>query len=188
MNRCSGTLAAPLPSPSPVLVAALDELRIASVVPPDSEHQLRRLAMLPRPWDPAACPTELRNLIYLWLDEVVGWINEEHSWRVDRMIPICWDQHPHIVHELAGIACLRWEAAYAVTPTALEEWQRYALPMFLERVSQRIGSTGCPPGRHQPHPGTARHAVYRERDEATQRRRRRLHDSDPDLHVANEAR
>ena len=51
-------------------------------------------AMLPRPWDPPSCPGELRRLIYVWLDEVVGWINEEHTWRTDRVIPICWDLAP----------------------------------------------------------------------------------------------
>ena len=186
MNRAPESLAAPFPSPSPVLTAALDELRIAAAVPTSSEHELRRLAMLPRPWEPAMCPSELRCLIYLWLEEVVGWINEEHCWRVDRMIPICWDQHPHIIHELATVACLRWEASFAATPAELGEWHRYALPMFLERVAQRIGATGCPPGRHQPHPGAARHAAYCEGDEPTHRRRRRLEDGEPGIHSLNE--
>jgi hypothetical protein len=38
---------------------------------------------------------------------------------------------------------------YAVTPDPLEEWYRYALPTFLDRIAQRIGPTGCPPGKHQ---------------------------------------
>ena len=164
------------PAPSPVIGAALDELRLAAVSPPESENELRRLAVLPRPWDPPTCPTELRRLVYTWLDDVVAWVNEDHTWRVDRVIPICWMQHPHIVHELATVASLRWEAEYAVSAAVLEEWHRYTLPMFLERIAQRIGATGCPPGKHQPDPGNARHALYRGPEESSSRRRRRHHD------------
>lgn len=176
-DRPTGVLAAPFPSPSSVVVANLDELRLAAALPPESEHELRRLSTLPRPWDPPTCLDELRCLIYVWLDEVVAWINEEHTWRTDHVIPMCWQEHPHIVHELATIACLRWEAAYAVTPTALEDWHRYALPTFLDRISQRIGTTGCPPGRHQAHPGDARNAIYREGDEPNRRREHRWQDA-----------
>ena len=138
-------MAARFPNPSPVVIAALDELRVAAVAPPESENELRRLAMLPRPWEPATCPGQLRRLIYVWLDEVVGWINEQHTWRVDCVVPICWAEHPHIIHELAPLACLRWETTYAVTPANLEEWHRYTLPMFLERIIQRIGQRAVPP-------------------------------------------
>lgn len=159
-----------------MISSALDELRLAAVAPPESENELRRLSVLPRPWDPATCPPELRQLIYTWLDDVVAWINEDHTWKVERVIPICWMEHPHIVHELAAVAFLRWEAGYAVSPTVLEEWHRHTLPMFLERIVQRIGTTGCPPGKHQPHPGDARHALYRAADQANSRRRRRGQD------------
>lgn len=176
-DRSTYVLAAPFPSPSPVVVANLDELRLAAALPPESEQELRRLSTLPRPWDPTTCADELRCLIYVWLDEVVAWINEEHTWRTDHLIPMCWQEHPHIVHELATITCLRWEAAYAVTPNVLEDWHRYALPTFLDRISQRIGTTGCPPGRHQAHPGDARNAIYREGDEPTRRREHRWEDA-----------
>ena len=111
--------------------------------------------------------------MYGWLDEVVAWINEQHTWRTDRVIPICWDLHPHIVHELATVTCLRWEATFARTPAQLEEWQRVVLPGFLRGIAERIGETGCPPGRHQPAPGAARNALYRQGDEAARRRVRR---------------
>ncbi len=169
-------MANPFPAPSPVIHATLDELRLAAVSPPESENGLRRLAMLPRPWDPPTCPPELRQLVYTWLDHVVAWINEEHTWRVERLIPICWMQHPHIVHELATVASLRWEAEYAVTAAVLEEWHRYTLPMFLDRIVQRIGVTGCPPGRHQPSPGDARNALYRGAEDSSARRIRRQYD------------
>ena len=173
-------MARALPAPSPIIVGALDELRLAAVSPPESASELRTLALLPRPWDPPTCPSELRRLLYAWFDEVAAWINEEHTWRVERVIPICWFDHPHIVHELATVACLRWEAEYAVSAAVLEEWHRYTLPMFLDRVGQRIGSTGCPPGKHQPTPGDARNALYRGESETRARRRRRMRERECD--------
>lgn len=186
MLDASGVLASAFPPPPPDLATALDELRLAAAMPPETKHELRWVAMLPRPWDPPSCPPELRQVIYVWLDDVAGWINEEHTWRVDRVIPMCWDLHPHIVHELATVACMRWEAGFAVTPSALEEWHRYTLPMFLERVTKRIGATGCPPGRHQPNPGAARNALYRHGDETGRRRRRHWQDMEqqPDHWIA----
>ena len=178
MNEPSGLLAAALPTPPHALAAILDELRVAASIPPETEKDLRRVALLHRPWDPANCPPELRQNIYVWLDGVVAWINEEHTWRVERVIPMCWDLHPHIVHELATVACQRWDAAFALTPNALEDWHRFTLPMFLDRVAQRIGATGCPPGRHQPHPGDDRNKIYRADDDSTRRRRRRWHDTE----------
>jgi hypothetical protein len=129
---------------------------------------------------PANVPRELRRLIYGWLDDVVVWVNEDHTWRTDHVIPLCWVEHRHIVHELATVACLRWEAGSAITPGALENWHRYTLPMFLERIAQRIGTTGCPPGRHQPSPGEGRNALYRDGNELAQRRRYRNQDSELD--------
>ena len=176
MSRTAELMAAEFPIPSPVLVASLDELRLAETAPPTSGSEIGRIAMLPRPWDPASCPHELRHLIYLWLDNVVAWINEEHTWRVDHLIPICWIEHPHIVHELAPIACLRWEASYALTPGPLKDWQQHHLPNFLDRIAQLIGPTGCPPGRHQPQPGQARNHLYFEDGQDCARRSRRARD------------
>lgn len=153
-------MAVAFPAPSPIVVMALDELRLAAIQSPESTDELRRIAALPRPWDPASCPPSLRGHLWRWLDEVAGWINEEHTWRVDRIIPACWPEHPHIVHELGTVACLRHAAQYAVTPDVLEDWHRYTLPMFLDRVAQRVGPNGCPPGKHQPNPGAPRARVY----------------------------
>ncbi len=163
MNDEARPIARPFPMPSALIVGALDDLRLAAERPPESRVELRRLAELPRPWDPPTCPPALREYLWLWLDDVVGWINEEHTWRVDRLIPNCWMEHPHIAHEVATVACGRFVAMYAATPDALEEWHRYALPMFLERIAQRVGATGCPPGKHQPWPGSSRHEQYRRR-------------------------
>ncbi len=151
----------PFPTPPALIVGILDDLRLAAERPRQSREELRWLAEMPRPWDPPTCPPELQEQLSQWLDEVASWINEEHTWRVDRLIPICWMEHPHIVHEVATIGCLRFNATYAVTPDTLEDWHRYALPAFLERIAQRVGATGCPPGRHQPSPAAARHALHR---------------------------
>lgn len=176
--RSSHLMAAPFPKPPGVIACALDELRIAAVSADETEHEARRVALLPRPWDPADCPSEIRRNVYTWLDDVVAWINEEHTWRTDRIIPICWDRHPHIVHELATLACLRWEATFARTPSPLENWQQFTLPAFLIRVVERIGETGCPPGRHQPNPGEGRNVIYRDPEEAPRRRDRRWRDGE----------
>jgi len=177
MSRPAGLLAVPFPSPSPVLVAMMDELRLAASLPAETPSEARRVAMLPRPWDPACCPAELRNFIYVWLENVAGWINTEHTWRVDQMLPACWMEHPHVVHELAVVACERWEASYALSPGALEAWQHYTLPTFLDRATLRVGNR-CPPGRHQPHPGTARQELLADPAQATHRRARRRADEE----------
>ncbi len=171
-------MAVPFPAPSPAIEMTFEELRVAAANPPESVAELRRIATLPRPWEPSSCLGEMRRLIYAWLDEVVAWINEEHTWRTDRVVPHCWSEHPHIVHELATIACVRWEARVAVTPAPLEEWQRYTLPMFLDRIALRIGEAGCPPGRHLPSPGGGRYRLYRDGAPPTERRLRRNQDSE----------
>ena len=178
MNQPSGLLAEAFPAPPPALAALLDELRVAASIPAENEKDLRRLALLPRPWDPATCPPELRQNIYVWLDGVVAWINEQHTWRVEKVIPLCWDLHPHIVHELATVACQRWDAGFALTSSVLEDWHRYTLPMFLDRVAQRIGATGCPPGRHQLHPGADRNKLYRADEESARRLQCRWRDTE----------
>lgn len=56
------------------------------------------------------------------------------------------------------LACSRYYTSFAINPAALEDWHRYALPGFLERLRDRLGDA-CQPGKHQPRP---RH----ERDES----------------------
>jgi hypothetical protein len=152
--------ALPFPQPPAKLTELLDRLRLASENPNLTTDDLREVAALPRPWDPPTCPDDIQRLIWDWLDEVVAWINEEHTWRTDRMIPSCWLRHPHLAHELASIACLRLVTSSAVTPEPLEDWHRFALPAFLDRVVQRTGVDGCPPGRHQRWPGEGRQAMH----------------------------
>jgi len=71
------------------------------------------------------------------------------------MIPVCWPQHPHLVHEIAVLADQRRRAGLAKTSDALEEWHRYCLPSFTDRVRARLRSH-CDDG-HTPWPARPRH-------------------------------
>jgi hypothetical protein len=152
---------ASFPLPSDLVARMLDELRLAVNFPPQTVEEMRRVSALPRPWEPAECPPVVREHLWSWLRDVVVWINAEHTWRVDRMIPECWAEHPHIVRELLTVTCLRHEASLALSPHALEDWHRVTLPVFLDRMVDRIGAHACPPGRHQEHPGTTRMRMQR---------------------------
>jgi len=163
-------IAAGFPQPSARIETALDELQLATDKPPETAEELRQVASLARPWDPPSCPPDLRHQLWCWLDTVAGWINEEYTWRTEPSIPICWPQHPHIVHELAVIACLRHTATYKSCPDVLEEWHRYTLPMFLNRIEARLGRNGCPPNNHSEPPAVPRLNVYRSDKERETRR------------------
>lgn len=55
----------------------------------------------------------------------------------------------------------------------MEDWHRYGLPDFLERLRDRLGD-GCQPGKHQPRPRHVRdetHATTRVRRVRQQRYR-----------------
>ena len=100
---------------------------------------LRNLRDLPRPWDPASCETpQLRKEVWSWLEAVVTWLNHEYVWDVADVIPSCWPQHPHLVHEIAVLADQRRRAGLGLTSDALEEWHRYSLPSFTERMKMRV--------------------------------------------------
>ena len=136
-------IARPFPKPPREVRRALDHLRGAGAI----GLAPAGLTELHRPWDPAACPSGLRADLWPWLDEVAAWLNHTYAWQTASAVPSCWPAHPHLVHELAMLACLRVTAAEATTPHALEEWHRYALPAFHTRMAERLG-IGCPPGRH----------------------------------------
>ena len=124
---------------------------------------------LPRPWDPATChDPRLRREVWQWLDRVVDWINIEHTWNVDALIPECWYLHPHLVHELGTVADQRRRAGSAYTSDDLEEWQRYCLPSFLDRMRARVGSY-CEYEHKEP-PGRARILRYNAIESALVRR------------------
>lgn len=154
-----GLMVRPFPEPGPTIRTAMEQLQQATVEPPADEEELRELAQMPRPWDPGTCTGLMRSELWAWLDQVAMWVNEEHLWNVTRPgIPECWPAHPHLVHDLAVLACSRYYTSFAVTPAALEDWHRYGLPGFLERLRDRLGD-GCQPSKHQPRP-------RRERDES----------------------
>ena len=136
-------IARPFPTPPPEVRRALDHLRGADDIGLDPAG----LTELHRPWDPAACPPGLRADLWPWLDDVAAWLNHTYAWQTAFAVPSCWPAHPHLVHELALLACLRVTATEAPTPHALEEWHRYALLGFTGRMGERLG-IGCPPGRH----------------------------------------
>ncbi|MHA3700730.1 hypothetical protein ACXR2U_00980 [Jatrophihabitans sp. YIM 134969] len=115
---------------------------------------------VPRPWDPATCPAELREDMWLWCDEVAIWINHEYAWRPAQMIPPCWPHHAHIARELPVLAVLRWTAECATVPELVEDWHRYTFPMFCDRMSGRLGESTCRTGEHAEWPAEARHHSY----------------------------
>ena len=85
------------------------------------------------------------------------WFNHEYVWDHNAgMIPACWPQHPHLVHEIAVLADQRRRAGIDPTSSALEEWHRYGVPGFLERLKTRT-KNGCDE-HHAPWPAEARHA------------------------------
>lgn len=78
------------------------------------------------------------------------------------MIPTCWPDHPHLVHEIAVLADQRRRASIDTTSNTLEEWHRYCLPSFLDRLKSRTKQS-CDE-QHGRCPAAARYRRY-ERDE-----------------------
>ena len=148
-------LAVPFPKPPQEVRRALEQLRLAE----DAGLDPTGLPLLDRPWDPATCSIHVRIRLWPWLDDVAAWLNRSYAWQTTQAIPSCWPAHPHLVHELAVLACLRATAADAAAPHALEEWHRYALPAFHARLAERLG-IGCPPGRHTDWPARSWAAEY----------------------------
>ena len=110
---------------------------------PRTARHLGNHALLPRPWEPATCDDPgLRHELWQWLDAVVIWLNHDYTWDAQQggMIPACWPQHPHLVHEIAVLADQRRRAGLAMTSDPLEEWHRYCLPSFTDRMRARLRS------------------------------------------------
>ncbi|GIG23321.1 hypothetical protein Cch01nite_40450 [Cellulomonas chitinilytica] len=144
-------MALPFPRPGRRVLHAFHELDVALTGTAEQRRALGNPALLARPWDPPTCvDRDLRRELWQWLDEVVNWVNTEYVWDAGAMIPACWPRHPHLVHELAVLADLRRRAATALTSDSLEEWHRYALPAFLDRMAQRT-KTYCA-DNHEPRP------------------------------------
>lgn len=127
---------------------------------PQQQTALGDPRLLARPWDPASCvDPQLRAEIWQWLDQVVTWLNHEYVWDAEAMVPPCWPHHPHLVHELAVLADLRRRAGLALAGDALEEWHRYALPAFTDRMRARLRQH-YQDGGHQPWPALGRHTRH----------------------------
>jgi hypothetical protein len=86
------------------------------------------------------------------------WLVTEYVWEVADAIPACWPQHRHLVHEIAVLADQRRRGGHAFTSDALEEWHRYSLPGFTERMKSRLRNH-CEDG-HQAWPAKGRHTRY----------------------------
>lgn len=149
------------PGPGPLVSHAYHDLWLTQA---GSEAEKKRLGSptnLPHPWDPATCTDRhLRRELWLWLDAVAAWVNHEYCWEPSGtpFIPPCWPQHPHIVHELAVLADQRRRCNLAANSDMLENWHRYVLPGFLDRMKERLNNH-CD-DHHQPWPARARHAYY----------------------------
>lgn len=165
----SDTLVTPFPEVGELLEQAYHALyRAETAKTPAEIADLGPLDQLPRPWNPATITDPaLRAETWAWLDAVVDWINREHTWETSDLIPPCWPSHPHLVHELAVIADQRRRAGHAFTSDPMEDWQRYCLPSFIDRMKARYRGY-CDDG-HQPAPGTPRNTRYTS-PQATQNR------------------
>jgi hypothetical protein len=135
----SMVLIEPFPQPGRLVQLAYRELDLATRRQQDHLLPLRDQGNVPRPWDPATCRTpQLRKEVWSWLEAVVTWLNHEYVWDVADVIPPCWPQHPHLVHEIAVLADQRRRAGQALTSDPLEDWQRDSLPSFTERMRTRL--------------------------------------------------
>jgi len=159
MNTRAALITGAFPDPPPLIRHALAQLQVARFGTDAQQAALGNPADLPRPWDPPSCPPVLRHELWPWLDDVARWINHEYVWSPQQSIPGCWPAHPHIAHELPVLACLRQAAGTSVAPDVLEDWHRYALPAFLDRMVGRL-ENGCQPGRHTDWPAAVRYGEY----------------------------
>ena len=148
----------PFPMPhTAALVRAYDNLYVAENGTEQQQRALGNPGMLPKPWDPGTIvDPQLRYETWLWLDDVVTWFNHEHVWNLHAgHIPACWPHHPHLVHEIAVLADQRRNATLAIHSDTLEDWHRYSVPAFLERLKQRTHD-GCET-QHADWPGRSRY-------------------------------
>lgn len=155
-----GLLVQSFPEPGPALRTAYRELALASQGTDEQKKALGDPTGLPRPWIPATCRTKvLREQLWDWLDRFVTWLNHGYVWDPAGVVPPCWPIHPHLVHEIAVLADQRRRANKALNSDALEEWHRYSLPPFIERVRNRV-QDHCTDG-HQPWPARSRYAAHK---------------------------
>ena len=158
----------PFPTPGRQVQLAYRDLNIAMNGNPEQKKQVGNPALLPRPWELTTCrDVGLREEVWAWLEDVVAWLNHEYTWDVNATTPTCWPRHPHLVHEIAVVADQRRRAGLAVTSDALEEWHRYCLPAFTDRMRTRL-KAHCDDD-HVPWPGRSRHNQHTSSRDAERR-------------------
>lgn len=149
----------PFPQPGERVRLAYWELHVAVNGTPEEQKALGPHSQLPRPWEPSTCTDPgLRYQLWEWLEQVVMWLNHEYTWDAHALVPPCWPEHPHLVHEIAVIADQRRRSVLAKTSDALEEWHRYCLPTFVDRMQGRL--RGRCDDAHAPWPGRPSHSDY----------------------------
>ena len=174
-NARSSVLIEPFPVSGRLVQLAYRELDLVSNGAQDQLLALKALRNLPRPWDPASCETpQLRIEVWSWLEAVVTWLNQEYVWDAADVIPPCCPQHRHLVHEIAVLADQRCRAGLGLTSDALEEWHRYSLPSFTERMKMRLRNH-CQED-HQSWPAQGRHT--RHTSETSRHRRTNIYAAD----------
>lgn len=156
------------PRPGRLVELAYRDLLTAQYGTEEQRRALGPTEALSRPWDPPTCAPAVRQQVWAWLEEVAAWVNHEYAWATDRLIPPCWPAHPHLGHELAVLADLRRSAGRHLSGEGLEDWHRYSLPMFLDRLHDRLHD--CCVGGHQDWPAAARHKAYHGSDQERSRR------------------
>ena len=154
-------LVQPFPMPDSELIrVAYWELFLSENGTDEQKQRLGEAELLPRPWDIATClDPSLRRDVWQWYEAVVAWFNHEYVWDPTAgLIPPCWPLHPHLIHDIGVLADQRRMIAQATNSNSLEEWHRYSLPAFQERLRERIRQH-CD-DRHQTWPARTRFARY----------------------------
>lgn len=147
------------PTPGPLLGYAYRNLWLAAEGTENQQQAVGDPSQLPRPWEPATCRDPLlRAELWAWLDDVVTWFNHTYTWDPTGLIPPCWPQHPHLAVEIAVLADQRRRAGISLSSDLYEDWHRYTVPGFQDRLKARL-KTHCD-HEHQPPPARARHARH----------------------------
>ncbi len=158
-RAAAASMVCPFPDPGGLVRLAYRELHLTINGTEAEQKALGNHALLPRPWEPATClHPGLRQELWRWLEQVVIWLNHDYTWDVAGLVPRCWPLHPHLVHEIAVLADQRRRAGLAMTSDALEEWHRYCLPAFTDRMRNRLRAH-CDDD-HQRWPGLPRQSEH----------------------------
>jgi hypothetical protein len=159
----------PFPAPPGPIQQILTDLAILKSGDANAIADIGDVQNLPRPWDPSSCGAEIRQHLWGWCDQVVSWLNHEYTWRPASMIPRCWPAHPHIARELPLLACQRIAADASTSFDAADVWHRQTFPLFLERLTDRLGESSCRNDKHIDWPAASRYHTAVAEDAVTQR-------------------